>query len=268
MRRVALIDADTLIYLVAYNFKDADHREFGESVEEVTPRVLETADNMVKEILQVTRATHYLGAMGHPFIRCFRFTHAKYAPYKAGRGEEADYVRRWKEIIKTHLHESWGFIMPPGLEADDVISLMAEELSFTDDEYIICSPDKDLSTFPGEHYDYKKLGFADISRQQADWLFWYQMMIGDSTDGVAGLPGVGDKKARDKMKPIEFTEELAAMVKGEYLRYFGDYYGTVIFEENLAVLGLMCRAHLYYEPEYSQFTTHIHPIVGLKEFGM
>lgn len=265
--RTALIDADSLIYLVAWNFRDLDQEEFHNSDEEVAPRVKETTDMMIKEILQQVQADQYLGAMGHPFLRCFRTTVARYSPYKAGRGADHPVVAKWKPVIKEHMKDDWGFIYIPELEADDVISLVAEELG--GDNYIVCSPDKDLLQIPGAHYDYKKTDFQDVTREQSEWLFWYQMMVGDSTDGIAGLPGVGDKKARDKMKDIP-NERLEALVKREYLRYFGDHYGSIIFDENRAVVGLMKKDHLYYDPEYAMLKEHIHPYVTgkLKEFGI
>jgi len=115
-------------------------------------------------------------------------------------------------------------------------------------QVIVCSPDKDMRQLPGRHFDYKKIDYADVSQEDADYNLAYLMIAGDSSDGVAGIPGAGEKKAKEKLK--EAKEKLMfpdQMVRSMYYKHFGDHYGRIIYEENMAVLRLVTSQHPYYE---------------------
>lgn len=267
MSKIALIDADSLIYLIAWNFRPKEEDDaLLDSDEEKTPRVIAQVDQEVISILQAVNATHYIGALGHPTVKCFRQDAAKFKEYKGNRKEEPEIFKKWKPIIKDRLFNHWGFIAVPGLEADDVVVLAALEYHRIgrdkcgdEGEYyhpVICSIDKDLRQVPGDFYDYKKLDYAHISPEQARWLFWYQMIVGDSGDGVAGLPRKGDKAAHAALDELmllpDFEQRMEQKVWSMYLQHFGDHYGKTIFEENKAVLGMMHRDHLFYEEGYAE----------------
>lgn len=281
MSKIALIDADSMIYLIGWNFRPKeDDDPLLDSVEEKTPRVIEQVDLEVINILQSVGATHYIGALGHPTVKCFREDVAKFRAYKGNRKPDADVFAQWKPVIKGRLFDHWGFIAVEGLEADDVVCLAALELSSGDHrtyekisgpvsetdifsehgallpaKWIICSIDKDLRQVPGDFYDYKKLDFASISPEQARWLFWYQMIVGDSGDGVLGIPGKGDKAAHKVLDHLmtesDFEQCMEQTVRAMYYEHFGDHYGHTIFEENKAVLGMMHPGHLFYEKSFT-----------------
>lgn len=266
MSKVALIDADSLIYLIAWNFRPKDEDDpLLDSDEEKTPRVIAAVDNEVISILQAVEADQYIGALGHPTVKCFRQDAAKFKEYKGNRKEEPEIFKKWKPVIKGRLFDYWGFIAVPGLEADDVVCLAAQEIGYgqgllsrmsREYDWVICSIDKDLRQVPGNFYDYKKLDFAHISPEQARWLFWYQMIVGDSGDGVAGIPKKGDKAAHAALDELmllpDFEQRMEQKVWSMYLQHFGDHYGKTIFEENKAVLGMMHRSHLFYEEGYAE----------------
>lgn len=264
-KKVALIDGDGLIYIIAWNFKPGEHDDpILDSVEARTPRVIEQVDQNIISILQTVGATHYIGALGHPSQKCFRHDVAKFKEYKGTRKEEAEIFKLWKPVIKQRLFDHWGFIAVGGLEADDVCTLAAEEIQNqtpsvpvgeeVQTEWIICSPDKDLRQIPGKFYDYKKLDFAEIDANQASWMLWYQMIVGDTSDGVAGIPRKGDKAAHAVLDLLiyepDFEQRMEQAVRSMYYAHFGDNYGKTIFTENLAVLGMMTQRHLFYEPKY------------------
>jgi 5'-3' exonuclease len=75
------------------------------------------------------------------------------------------------------------------LEADDTIGILATEKS--KDERIIVSEDKDLLTIPGLHWDFKEEKVFEWSKKDADYRFFYQSLVGDSTDNYKGCQGVG-----------------------------------------------------------------------------
>lgn len=260
--KIALIDADSFIYLIGWNFRDKeDDDPIMDSWEERIPRIIAAVDQQVIQVLQATQATHYIGALGHPEVKCFRQDVAKFKEYKGNRKEEPEIFKRVKPIIKGHLFNHWKFIAVAGLEADDVVSLAGHRyIDWNGDhpedtaEFTICSPDKDLRQIPGKFYDYKKLDYAEVDEIQATWLFWYQMIVGDSGDGVAGIPKKGDKAAHAALDPLvdlsDYAPRMEAVVRGMYYTHFGAHYGDTIFEENKAVLGMMTTDHLFYEPHF------------------
>ena len=75
------------------------------------------------------------------------------------------------------------------LEADDVIGIRATKPSKT--EKIIVSEDKDLLTIPGLHWDFKEEKIFEWTEDYADYQFFHQTLVGDSTDNYKGCQGVG-----------------------------------------------------------------------------
>lgn len=61
---------------------------------------------------------------------------------------------------------------------------------------IIVSEDKDLQTIPGWIWNPAKDAKPRyISEEQADYFHLYQTLVGDTTDGYKGCPGIGKTKA-------------------------------------------------------------------------
>jgi DNA polymerase-1 len=82
-----------------------------------------------------------------------------------------------------------------GLEADDILGILATHPTLIPGRKIVVSIDKDMQTFPGLHYNPDKPGVLKVSQQAADWKFWMQILTGDPVDGYSGLPGIGPIKA-------------------------------------------------------------------------
>jgi 5'-3' exonuclease len=79
----------------------------------------------------------------------------------------------------------------PGLEADDVMGILATKPG--DHERIIVSRDKDMRTIPTKVWTGDK--FYNVSEVEADYFHLYQTLVGDTSDGYKGCPGIGPKKA-------------------------------------------------------------------------
>jgi DNA polymerase-1 len=78
------------------------------------------------------------------------------------------------------------------LEADDVLGIKA---TAKPGEFIVATIDKDLRQIPGKLYNWTKGKIENISLEDADFFFFTQLLTGDSTDGIKGIPGVGQKRA-------------------------------------------------------------------------
>jgi len=95
----------------------------------------------------------------------------------------------YRRVINK-LKEEYEVVVMPTLEADDAIGIYATK----NEGHIICSPDKDMRQIPGKLYDLSE-GVVNITKEDGDRWHMIQTMAGDQTDGYAGIPGIGIKKA-------------------------------------------------------------------------
>jgi DNA polymerase-1 len=87
----------------------------------------------------------------------------------------------------------------PGLEADDVMGIMATKPGA---DCVIVSQDKDMKTLPARIWTGAEL--LTISEQEANYWHMFQTLTGDQVDGFKGCPGmgpVGAKKLLDNRDP-------------------------------------------------------------------
>lgn len=176
---IALIDADSICYIVGWHFKDAGL--------EHTAMVETSCDSMLTAIFKATNATKYLGSFSSK--QTFRHIEYKYAGYKANRKPKDEWALLWEPVIKNHLQKVWHFHQPEStFEADDIICATHEMLKIQTTELIVCSPDKDLQQIEGLHFNYKKMeeGIKHVDNDTAGFNFWLSMLMGDTTDNVKG----------------------------------------------------------------------------------
>jgi 5'-3' exonuclease len=234
---IAIIDGDSISYILGWNHREHQDVEL----------MKEATHGFVHTICTLVGATSYIGLLSPE--KNFRYDTYKYAPYKGNRkrDERPEWQVFWKPIIDGYLKEQWAFFHVEGLEADDVVALLSEGFSENKWNHVICSPDKDLRQIPGLHYDYKKEGsqVETVSDDQAHYNFWYQMLIGDTTDNIKGVPGLGEKKAEALLKSVE-PLMYETTVKLAYNKYFGDHYGQIIFKETKDAVQLLCSRHSLY----------------------
>lgn len=93
--------------------------------------------------------------------------------------------------LKSWTKTQWLSQQKPGLEADDLIGI--EVTSGKWDNFILCSPDKDMEQFACRIWNGKDEYVQ--TEEKAIRKRWFQALTGDATDGYAGIPGVGPKKA-------------------------------------------------------------------------
>jgi len=101
-------------------------------------------------------------------------------------------------------------------EADDYISIEAANLRRRQQPYVVCSIDKDLDQIPGIHFNYQKHVFYHVSELEGEKKFWQQAFMGDATDNIKGIPGIGEAKS------LALVEEMYETCKPE------DYFGFVV----------------------------------------
>lgn len=158
----------------------------------------------------------------------FRYKVAKTKPYK---GNRKDPKPIHYEAVREYLIKKFNAEVVYGMEADDRIGIEA-----TKAESVIVSIDKDLDMIPGWHYNFVKKEMYSISEKTAYYNFYKQLLVGDPTDNIPGLKGIGPKKAAkilsfaymgcpprledwdpDSLDPEVYRKELELLVRQEYL---------------------------------------------------
>ena len=111
--------------------------------------------------------------------------------------------------LKTWAMQTWPSVLKPGLEADDVMGILATNGSL--DNFILISPDKDMQQIPVRIYDLKNEFTQDPIA--ARYKLAEQVLTGDSTDGYSGCPGIGPKRAGGILSKVKDENYWPAIVK-------------------------------------------------------
>ncbi len=183
MKRLSVIDLDSIVYVVAWKQRE----------ERLPMIVTDATKDFITQILTKTEAEAYLGfyqVEGHNNYRKIY-----YPEYKANRPEAPDYIKLWRPVIHAAFKEFKGITGLKVIESDDALSVVNNTLR---EEYDItlCHIDKDLNCLPGRHYNYNSGKFYDISTIEGRQLADVQVLSGDSGDHIPGVPGIGKVKAK------------------------------------------------------------------------
>ena len=107
-------------------------------------------------------------------------------------------------------------------EADDYIRTWAEECRQVGEDFIVCSVDKDLKCIPGKHYNPSTEKLVEVSEEEATRFFYEQLLMGDRTDNIPGLEGVGPIKAKRFLAECNHEKEYQKVVMDLYQAYYDD----------------------------------------------
>lgn len=121
----------------------------------------------------------------------FRFDLAKTKPYKGNR--KAPKPIHY-EAVRDYLVDKHGATVVSGIEADDALGTAM--WSNRNHLVVLASIDKDMRMIPGNHYNFVTDKFDRISKLQAAYNFYKQLLTGDTVDNIPGLPGWGPVKAQ------------------------------------------------------------------------
>ena len=203
MEKIVLIDSDSLLY---------------KGIEDILA-YQDRIDEIISKIVSDTKATHYRVFLESP--RNYTFRKIIYPDYKSNRVNK-ELPCNFHEI-KQYIIETYNPYLSIGVETDDSVVATHKYLkdNFPLTEVILAVNDKDYKTFPVTIYDLYHGRFGDVSNiteKEANYNFWVQMLMGDSSDGVKAIPNVGMVKAK---KLLEFTYDPFITVYREYYRVYG-----------------------------------------------
>jgi DNA polymerase-1 len=155
------------------------------------------------------------------------FRHHAYAEYKATRPPTPDALVRQLPLIRDAVDALGVRVLEmPGYEADDVIGTIAARAAALGMRSLVVSGDKDLLQLVGDsvrvHDPGKDLEFSPAEVERVfgvppDRVVEVLGLMGDSSDNIPGVPGVGKKTATDliaRYGTIERVIEHAGEIAG------------------------------------------------------
>ena len=210
-----LVDGSSYLYRAYHaseraNLRTVDGRPTG---------AIRVMTNMLRSLLRQYQDSHVaviFDAKGK------NFRHELYSEYKATRKPMPDDLRSQVEPIH-HIVRALGLplLMIDGVEADDVIGTLARQATERQIKTIISTGDKDIAqlvndyvslidTMNNVHTDVH--GVQDKFGVPAHLIVDYLALMGDSSDNIPGMPGVGQKTAQALLNGIGGIDEITNRV--------------------------------------------------------
>lgn len=217
MPKLLLIDSYGLCFRSFFAMKDSPLiNEKGENVS-----VLAGFFSMLTSIIEVSGCTHMLIAADS---KTKTFRHQLYDKYKANRPKTPEDLHRQINVLLNIISSfSLKSYSVDGFEADDIIASSAEKYK-KDAEVIVVSSDKDLMQLVNdkdgisqirpanasklEHYDEKKVYSKYLLPPSKIHL--YLSILGDASDNIPGVDGVGEKGAVEILQHFSSVDEIYA----------------------------------------------------------
>ena len=190
--RTLLIDGDWLCYKAATSVEtEIEWAEDQWTLTSDAGEAMELVDYWVAQWLErIPEADKVLMSFSDPSGYYFR--HDIFPKYKGNRKGKRKPVcyKALRDLISKTYSTTW----KRNLEADDLMGVFATSGSV--ENPVIVTIDKDLDTVPGWHYNPDRDELYEISEDEARWNHMFQTLVGDSTDGFKGCPGVGKVGAK------------------------------------------------------------------------
>lgn len=145
--------------------------------------------------------------------------------YKANRDETPDAIRIAVPFIQDILKAMHiPVVVLEGFEADDIIGTLAKQAEKEDYKVFMVTPDKDFGQLVSENiFMYRPArmgngieiwGIPEVQKrfgvERPEQVIDYLGMMGDASDNIPGLPGVGDKTAKKFIADFGDMEGLLA----------------------------------------------------------
>jgi len=180
-----LIDADYIVYKACAGAES--EIDFGDDVIVVTSKFSDAYSYVERELYKIAEDLGQFDDSILFFSDSINFRKLLDPTYKGHRNRKKPCG--YKRVINK-LKGEYNVVVMPSLEADDAIGIYATK----EEGHIICSPDKDMRQIPGDLYDLSE-GVVTITKEEGDRWHLIQTMAGDQTDGYAGVPTIGVKRA-------------------------------------------------------------------------
>ncbi len=141
-----------------------------------------------------------------------------YSEYKANRPPMPDELREQVEPLHQIVRElGFPLLMVPGVEADDVIGTYARQATEAGMNVLISTGDKDMAQLVNQHITLVNTmdnSVLDPEGVEAKFglppalIIDYLALMGDSSDNIPGVPGVGKKTALALLQGLGSIEDI------------------------------------------------------------
>ena len=226
MTRTIIIDGDVVVYKVAEGIAESFELSTEEDDEYIYRNIGWASKEQAREYLENMIDKICKDCKGTDVVICLSDMKANFRKvinpnYKGNRKSIKpllyDYLRKYLSESGYKVYEK------PQLEADDVIGILATSDKIIKGDKVVWSLDKDFKTIPCKFHRAKPNGKDEsiiISKEEADWWFMYQTLIGDRVDGYTGCKGIGDKTAKKQLGEIgeKSCREMWEIVKKSYIQ--------------------------------------------------
>lgn len=173
---------------------------------------------LLEKIIKEEKPNHFLVAFDAGKTT---FRHSKYSEYKGGRqktppelSEQFPYIRQLLDAYHIKRYELDNY------EADDIIGTLSRQADEADFETIIITGDRDLTQLATDNVTiyYTKKGVTDVDHYTPEFIAEkYQGLVpkqiidmkglmGDTSDNIPGIAGVGEKTAIKLLNQFESVE--------------------------------------------------------------
>ena len=184
-----LIDADYLAYKTCAACED--EIDYGDDLIVVTSRFSEVLKAFQHEVSSIADCLGSFDDLILFFSSPRNFRKKIFPDYKGHRNRKKPCG--YKRLLNW-CGDNYVTMVVDDIEADDAIGIYATDPIESQNELIICSPDKDMKQIPGLLFDLTN-PVIEITKEEGDRWHLIQTMSGDQTDGYAGAPGIGVKRA-------------------------------------------------------------------------
>lgn len=173
---------------------------------------------ILDKIIKEEKPTHFLVAFDAGKTT---FRNSMYEDYKGGREKTPDELRSQlayiRELVESYHIKHYEL---ENYEADDIIGTLSKQADEKNLKTIIITGDRDLTQLASENVTiyYTKKGVTDIDHytpqfiaEKYDGLIPNQIvdmkgLMGDKSDNIPGVPGIGEKTAIKLLKQFETVE--------------------------------------------------------------
>lgn len=202
--KIPLIDGDIIVYRAGFATKDHEPVEHARyTTKRQLEKIIDSFDRGLSYRLFLTGKGNY------------RYETATIQPYKGNRVAPKP---KYYEEIREYMEKWWRAEVINGREADDALGCAQTS------ETCIVSIDKDLLMIPGSHYNWVKNKHTEVDELQGWRNFYTQMLVGDRTDNIPGIKGVGPVKAGNILKGCTSKESMERAVLQIYKETYGRYW--------------------------------------------
>lgn len=229
-----------------FEFSKEENRKYMEDCWNNFNKIIET-------VAEATFATDVLVAVKSEH----NFRDFIYSGYKKNRKRSENYADSFVPALRSLAIFEEKAIEAKGREADDLLCIWATQAQKAGDPFVIASIDKDLKCIPGTHYNLKTNKKEFVEERDAKRFFYQQLLSGDPTDNIPGLPGIGPVKAKAFLSNLSVEESFQEIVVEQYIHAFEeDWYNQLL--SNGKMLYLQTHENDFFKISHWPIVSSLH----------